>query len=64
MLFIKASVCVCVCVCVRVRVRVCVCVMQEVSKTKNLLSLESVAGGHKKATESEIPMHIGNTLKI
>ena len=56
--------CVCVCVRVRVRVRVCVCVMQEVSKTKNLLSLESVTGGHKKATESEIPMHIGNTLKI
>ena len=40
--------CVCVCVCV------CVYVMQDVSKTKNLLSLERVAGGHQKATESEI----------
>ena len=56
--------CVCVCACACACVCVCVCVMQEVSKTKNLLSLESVAGGHKKATESEIPMHIGNTLKI
>ena len=46
------------CVCV------CVCVMQDVSKTKNLLSLERVAGGHQKATESEIRTHIGNTLKI
>ena len=47
-------------VCVRVRVRV----MQDVSETKNLLSLERVAGGHQKATESEIRTHIGNTLKI
>ena len=45
----------CVCACVRACVRacVCVCVMQDVSKTKNLLSLEGVAGGHQKATESE-----------
>ena len=50
--------CVCVCVCVRVYV------VQDVSKTKNLLSLERVARGHQKATESEIRMHIGNTLKI
>ena len=50
--------CVCVCVCV------CVCLMQDVCKTKNLLSLERVAGGHQKATESEILTHIGNTLKI
>ena len=44
-----------VCACVRACVRacVCVCVMQDVSKTKNLLSLEGVAGGHQKATESE-----------
>ena len=48
----------CVCVCV------CVCVIQNVSKTNNLLSLERVAGGHQKATESEIRTHIGNTLKI
>ena len=48
----------CVCVCV------CVCMMQDVSKTKNLLSLERTAGGHQKATESEIRTHIGNTLKI
>ena len=64
--------CVCVCVCVCVwcaRARVCVvcvcvrvCVM--LCKTKNLLSLERVAGGHQKATESEIRTHIGNTLKI
>ena len=48
-----------VCVCVRACVCVCVvCVMQNVSKTKNLLSLE-----RKKATESEIRTHIGNTLK-
>ena len=40
----------CVCVCVYL----CVYVMQDVSKTKNLLSLERVAGGHQKATESEI----------
>ena len=52
------------CVCVRVCVCVFVCVMQDVSKTKNFLSLERVAGGHQKATESEIRMHIGNTLKI
>ena len=45
-------------------VRVCVCVMQTVAKTKNLLSLERVAGGHQKATESEIRTPIGNTLKI
>ena len=57
MLFIKRSVFVCVCVCV------CVCVMQDVSKTKNLLSVERVAG-HQKATESDIRMHIGNTIKI
>ena len=47
-----------------VRVRVYVRVMQDVSETKNLLSLERVAGGHQKATESEIRTHIGNTLKI
>ena len=56
------------CVCLRARARVCVCVfvcvMQGVSKTKNFLSLERVAGGHQKATESEILTHIGNTLKI
>ena len=50
--------------CVRVCVCVFVCVMQDVSKTKNFLSLERVAGGHQKATESEIRTHIGNTLKI
>ena len=38
--------------------------MQDVSKTKNLLSLERVAGGHQTATNSEIRTHIGNTLKI
>ena len=38
--------------------------MQDVSKTKNLLSLERVAGGHQTATKSEIRTHIGNTLKI
>ena len=37
--------------------------MQDVPKTKNLL-LDRVAGGHQKATESEIRTHIGNTLKI
>ena len=42
----------------------CVCVMQDVSKTKTLLSLERVAGSHQKATESEILTRIGNTLKI
>ena len=47
-----------------VRVCVCVSVIQNVSKTKNLLPLEHVAGGHQKATESEIRTHIGNTLKI
>ena len=47
-----------------VRACVCVCVMQDISKTKNFLSLERVAGGHQKATESEIRTHIGNTLKI
>ena len=46
------------------RVCVCVCVMQDISKTKNLISLERVAGGHQKATESEIRTDIGNTLKI
>ena len=51
-------------VCVRVRVRVYVRVMQDVSETKNLLSLERVAGGHQKATESEIRTHIRNALKI
>ena len=56
-------VCACVCVCVCGYVCVYVCVMQDVSKTKNLLSLERVAGGHQKATESEIRTHIGNTLK-
>ena len=55
---------VCVCVCVCVCVRVCVCVIQDVSKTKNLVSLERVAGDHQKAIESEIRPHIGNTLKI
>ena len=54
----------CVCVCVCVYVCVCVCVMQGVSKAKNLLSLERVAGDHQKATESEIRTHIANTLKI
>ena len=49
-----------VCVCVRV----CVCAMQNVSKIKNLLSLERAAGGHQKATESEARTHIRNTLKI
>ena len=58
----KVSVCICVYVCACVCV--CECVMQDVSKTKNLLSLERVAGGHQKATESEIRTHIGNTLKI
>ena len=43
---------------------VCACVMQDVSKTKNLLSLERVAGGHQKAIESEIRTHVGNTLKV
>ena len=52
--------CVCVCVCARVRVHVRVCVMQDVSKTKNLISSERV----QKATESEIWTHIGNTLTI
>ena len=56
--------CVCVCVCVCVCLCVCVCVMQDVSKTKNLLFLERVAGGHQKATESEIRTHVGNTLKV
>ena len=45
-------------VCVRV------CVIQNVSKTKNVLSIEHVAGSHQKATESEIRTHIRNTLKI
>ena len=40
-----------------------VCVMRDVSKTRNLISLERVAGGQQKATESEIQTHIGNTLK-
>ena len=55
---IYKDVCVCVCVCVRVSV------MQDFSKTKNLLSLERVARGHQKATESDIRRQIGNTLKI
>ena len=57
-------VCMCVCVCVCVCACVCVCVIQDVSKTKNLVSLERVAGDHQKATESEIRPHICNTLKI
>ena len=57
---IYKKVCVCLCVCARVRVHVRVCVMQDVSKTKNLISSERV----QKATESEIWTHIGNTLKI
>ena len=60
-------VCVCVCVCVCMclySVCVYVCVMQHVAKTKNLLSIERVAGGHQKVTESEIRTHICNTLKI
>ena len=67
---IKRSLCVCVCVCACVRAYVhagacvSVSVMPDVSKTKNLLSLERVAGGHQKATESEIRTHMGNTLKI
>ena len=44
-------VCVCMCVCVCVCVCVYVCVMQHVAKTKNLLSIERVAGGHQKVTE-------------
>ena len=48
--FVRVRECVRVCVCVCV----CVCVIQDVSKTKNLLSLERVAGVHQKATESEI----------
>ena len=40
--------CVCVCVCVYV------CVMQNVSKNKNLISLEHVAAAHQKTTESKI----------
>ena len=55
---------VCVCMCVCECECVCVCVMQDVSKTKNLLSLERVPAGHQKATESEIRTHIGKTLKI
>ena len=62
------SISVCLCLKSVIYKKVCVCVsvclMQNVSKTKNLLSLERVAGGHQKATESEIRMHIGNTLKI
>ena len=49
---------------VSVWVCVCVCLMQNVSKTKNLLSLERVAGDHQKATESEIRTHMGHALKI
>ena len=59
-LSLSLSVCVCVCVCVCLFM----CEMQDVSKTKNLLSLERVAGGHQKASESEIWTHVGNTLKI
>ena len=43
----------CVYVCVRACVRACVCVMQDVSKTKNLFSLEQVAVGHEKACGSK-----------
>ena len=39
----------CVCVFVCVCVCVCVCVMQDVAKTKNLLSLERVARGSSKS---------------
>ena len=39
--------------CVCVRACVCVCVMQDVSKTKNLFSLEQVAVGHEKACGSK-----------
>ena len=46
-----------VCVCVRVRA----CVMQNVSKSKNLFSLERVAG-HQKTIESKIRTHIRSTL--
>ena len=49
-LSLSLSRCVCVCVCVCLFM----CEMQDVSKTKNLLSLERVAGGHQKASESEI----------
>ena len=61
LIYKKVFVCVCVCVWARVRVhvRVC-CVMQDVSKTKNLISSERV----QKPIESEIWTHIGNTLKI
>ena len=54
---VRACVRACVCVCV------CVCVMQDLSKTKNLFSLQRVARGHQKATELEILTHIGSTLK-
>ena len=65
----KVCVCVCVCVCVYVccvcvSVCVCACLIQNVSKINNLFSLERAAGGHQKATESKIRMHIDNTLKI
>ena len=55
--------CMCMCVRVCVCVCVCVCVMHTIAKTKNFLSLERVAGGHQKATESEIRTHIINTWK-
>ena len=64
MLSICLSLSRCVCVCVCVCVCLFMCEMQDVSKTKNLLSLERVAGGHQKASESEIWTHVGNTLKI
>ena len=47
-----------VCICV------CACVMQDVSENKNLISLERVAAGHQKATESEIRTQIGSIIKI
>ena len=59
---IYKKVCVCVRACVCVCVSVCVCDARRLP-TKNLLSLECVAG-HQKASESEIRTHIGNTLKI
>ena len=58
------SISVCHCLKSVIYKNLCVRPMQDVSKTKNLLSLERVAGGHQKATESEIRTHIGNTLKI
>ena len=54
----------CVYVDVFVCIYVCACVMQDVSENKNLISLERVAAGHQKATESEIRTQIGSILKI